>query len=319
MRLASAMLHMEGVVESSINPKDRNMQSAEEIVAYIDRFITSGAIIHLNTYINPEVVDAIPILADTVESKGYSFATLTDIVESEYITKDLEEIDGYDAVQPNLHYEHIEPYIFYRKNTTEKEIALTFDDYASETRTREILRILADYNIKSTFFLIGSAVENNPHLAKVILHAGHEVASHSYHHVNVTEMTPEELQEDVIMAHHSLTYAIQQSPLLYFRPAQGLIDDRSAKVITATGIETIALYDIASFDWNVDYTVEDIYHRVMDRVGPGKVIVMHILDESNTVEALPLIIENLQEQGYTFVKLSSWIEEDNEESENGSQ
>jgi len=49
---------------------------------------------------------------------------------------------------------------------------------------------------------------------------------------------------------------------------------------------------------------------VISRVGPGKVIVMHILDGTNTVEALPLIIEKLLEDGYSFSKMSTWIEED---------
>ena len=91
-------------------------------------------------------------------------------------------------------------------------------------------------------------------------------------------MTPEELQQDVVMAHRALTYALQEEPLLYFRPNKGVINEESAKIIAATGIKSIAMYDIASFDWNLKYTVQDIYNRVMTRIAPGKVIVMHILD-----------------------------------------
>ncbi|CAM5335159.1 Chitin deacetylase OS=Lysinibacillus sphaericus OX=1421 GN=LS41612_05125 PE=4 SV=1 [Lysinibacillus sphaericus] len=65
---------------------------------------------------------------------------------------------------------------------------------------------------------------------------------------------------------------------LYFRPNQGVINEESAKIIAATGVQTIAMYDIASFDWNLDYTAQDIYDRVMTRAAPGKVVVMHILD-----------------------------------------
>lgn len=173
-----------------------------------------------------------------------------------------------------------------------------------------MLDILRKYEIKSTFFLIGSGVEKNPQLAKMIVEEGHEVASHSYYHLDVTKMTPEDLQDDLVKAHRALTYALQEPPLLYFRPAQGIMDERTAKIITAAGIKTIAMYDIASFDWNLEYTAQDIYDRVMSRVGPGKVIVMHILDGTNTVEALPLIIEKLQQDGYSFSKMSTWIEED---------
>jgi len=310
MRLATKTLNMKGVVESSINPKDRNMQSAEEILDYIRRFINSGSVIHLNTYINPEIIDVIPLLSQLGKEKGYAFSTLTDVLDEQYLVKSLEEIEGYDAIKMNPDYENVKPNIFYRKNTSKKEIALTFDDWASEERVKEILDVLDKYDVKSTFFLIGKGVEKDPQLARLIVERGHEVASHSYNHLDVTTMTPEELQEDVVMAHRALTYALQEEPLLYFRPNKGLINEESAKVIAATGVKSIAMYDIASFDWNLEYTVSDIYNRVMSRVGPGKVIVMHVLDGTKTVEALPVIIEKLQKDGYSFAKMSTWIEED---------
>lgn len=313
MRLAAATLGLKAVIEYSINPQDRKMQSAEDLVAYIERFWSSGAVIHLNTYINPAVIEAIPLLAEKANERGYTLTTLSEVLKDQYTLHELEEIEGYDAIQMNANYEDVEPYIYYRKNTTKKEVALTFDDWASEERTKEILDILRKYDIKSTFFLIGSGVEKDPHLAKLILDEGHEVASHSYYHRNITEMTPEELQEDIVKTHRALTYALQQSPLLYFRPAQGVIDEKSAKVVTATGMKAIALYDIASFDWKTDYTVQDIYNRIMERVAPGKIIVMHVLDGTETVNALPLVIEQLQQQGYTFEKLSTWIEQYAEE------
>lgn len=308
MQLVASTLGMEAVISSSINPQDRNMQSAEEMAEYIERFLSRGAIIHLNTYINPEIIDVIPLLVDIADEKNYTFATISELLNEEYVTEDIDTIEGYDAIKINPDYEQVTPNIFYRKETEDRVLALTFDDWASEERTLEILDILNKYNIKSTFFLIGSGVEKAPHIARLIADEGHEIASHSYYHKDITEMSAEELQDDIVKAHQALTYALQESPLLYFRPAQGLIDDDSAKVVAATGIETIALYDIASFDWNEDFTAEDIYQRVMERVGPGKVIVMHVLDGTKTVEALPMLIEQLYEDGYSFEKLSKWID-----------
>ena len=310
MRLAAKALDMEAVIGLSINPLDRKMQSAQELINYISKYIDRGSIIHLNTYINPAIIDAIPLLAQLAKEREYTITTLSDLLDERYLTKSVEEISGYDAVSPNVNYEQAKPNLYYRKETTKKEIAITFDDWAHEKRVKEVLDVLRKYNIKSTFFLIGSGVEKNPQLAKMIVEEGHEVASHSYYHLDVTKMTPEELQDDLVKAHQALTYALQEPPLLYFRPAQGIMDERTAKIITAAGIKTIAMYDIASFDWNLDYSAQDIYERVISRVGPGKVIVMHILDGTNTVEALPLIIEKLLEDGYSFSKMSTWIEED---------
>lgn len=310
MRLAAKALDMKAVIGLSINPLDRKMQSAQELINYISKYIDRGSIIHLNTYINPAIIDAIPLLAQLAKEREYTITTLSDLLDERYLTKSVEEIAGYDAVSPNLNYEQVQPNLYYRKETTKKEIAITFDDWAHEKRVKEVLDVLRKYNIKSTFFLIGSGVEKNPQLAKMIVEEGHEVASHSYYHLDVTKMTPEDLQADLVKAHQALTYALQEPPLLYFRPAQGIMDERTAKIITAAGIKTIAMYDIASFDWNLDYSAQDIYDRVISRVAPGKVIVMHILDGTNTVEALPLIIEKLLEDGYSFSKMSTWIEED---------
>ena len=121
-------------------------------------------------------------------------------------------------------------------------------------------------------------------------------------------MSPNDLQQDILRAHKVITEAIQQEPLPYFRPPKGVIDEESAKVITSMGIQTIVLYDVASYDWDLSFNEFDIYRRVTERTNPGSVINMHILDNTKTVEALPLIIEKLQSEGYTFIKLSEWIE-----------
>ncbi|WP_249649242.1 polysaccharide deacetylase family protein, partial [Lysinibacillus sp. D4B2_S17] len=81
----------------------------------------------------------------------------------------------------------VKPNLYYRKETTKKEIAITSDDWAHEKRVKEVLDVLRKYNNKSTFFLIGSGVEKNPQLAKMIVEEVHEVASHSFNNLDVTK------------------------------------------------------------------------------------------------------------------------------------
>ncbi|HWL26954.1 MAG TPA: polysaccharide deacetylase family protein [Ureibacillus sp.] len=308
MELAAAQLGMK-VIGYTINPQDRNMQSADEIANYVDKFSTRGGIIQLNTYINPSVVDSIALIHQNASEKGFKLTTMEDLISSSTTNKTAEELLGTDTLSLNLHYENVEPNLFYSKKTDKKEVALTFDDYAGDATTSAILDILKQYHIKSTFFLIGRAAELNPNLAKLIIDDGHEVASHSFNHLDVTQMDPAALQEDIIMADQALAEAIQDIPLRYFRPSQGIIDEESAKVITATGIDVIAMYDVASFDWDTSLSAQDIYQRVMERTKPGSVIVMHVLDGKNNIEALPLIIEDLLNQGYEFKMMSEWVSE----------
>lgn len=65
---------------------------------------------------------------------------------------------------------------------------------------------------------------------------------------------------------------------------------------------------ISSYDWNLDYTKEDVIDRVMSRVQPGSVIVMHILNDIHTPGVLSDVIESLQDEGYSFVLTSEWLE-----------
>ena len=305
---AAAKLGMK-VIGYSINPQDRNMQSANEIADYIQKYSTRGAIIQLNTYVNSEVISAISLIYENANKEGFQLTTVDDVISNSIQTKTAKEILGEDTLSISENINNVEPKFFYKKQTNKKEIALTFDDYASDASTTEILNVLDEYGIKCTFFLIGKAVEQNPNLAKLILESGHEVASHSYYHLDVTKMDSKELQADIVKADLVLTEALQEKPLRYFRPAKGLIDEKSAKAIAATGMDVIALYDVASFDWDKTLSAQDIYQRVKERTTPGSVIVMHVLDGTNTVDAMRLIIDDLLQQGYEFKLMSEWISE----------
>lgn len=303
-----AQLNMKRAVEAFINPLDRNMQGAEEIANYVNKYVTRGSVIMLNNGINPAVIEAIPLIADNAKQYQYEFVTIEQLNQELGEIINPNDIESYNDIKVNANYENVTPRIFTTADVEQKEIALTFDDWASEHTIINILDILDKYQIKSTFFLIGKGVEQNPALAKLIVERGHEVASHSYYHKNVTTMTTQEVQEDVVKAHKAITNAIQQKPKLYFRPAEGIMTNEIAKMIIATGYEVVALYDIASFDWNPELTTNEIVERVMTRAKPGSVVVMHIMDNRKTAEALPIIIEKLTAEGYDFKKMSDWIE-----------
>ncbi|MFD6903529.1 polysaccharide deacetylase family protein, partial [Streptomyces diastaticus] len=214
---AAAQLNME-VVTYTINPKDTQMQSAEEIADYIRRFANRGAIIELNTYINPEVIRAIPLIYQYASADGYTLTTLEEVHQTNYLVDELVDTNN---LAVNTDYKNSRPAIIEKFSTLEKEIALTFDDWASDETITAVLDILDNYNVKSTFFLIGKGVETNPQLARLIIERGHEVASHSYNHKVITTMNPRALQEDLVKNDQILTHALQIKPLNYFRPAQG--------------------------------------------------------------------------------------------------
>jgi polysaccharide deacetylase family protein (PEP-CTERM system associated) len=74
--------------------------------------------------------------------------------------------------------------------------------------TKRVLKLLADYDCRATFFVLGWIAERNPELVRTILNAGHEIACHSHYHRRVTSLTPEEFRSDVRQARAAIENAI---------------------------------------------------------------------------------------------------------------
>ncbi|MET3291865.1 UNVERIFIED_CONTAM: peptidoglycan/xylan/chitin deacetylase (PgdA/CDA1 family) [Brevibacillus sp. OAP136] len=309
VRLAAAQLGMEAVVSYNINPKDRDMKKAKAIGDYVERFISRGGIVSLNADINPEVIPSIPLIAKAAENIGYQFVTLSDLVKNGGERKSLEQIPGYDAVKVDMNYQNKQYRLIYNVETDKPQIALTFDDWGSDKTVTKILDILAKYDVKATFFLRAKGVETNPNLARAMVDGGHDVANHSYSHPVVTTLTPDQLQKDLVKAHQVITEAIQQKPTMLFRPPTGVVDDQMGKVISAVGYHDIAMYDVTTLDWDSKNSAADIVNGVMKQTQKGSVILLHMLDDIHTIEALPIVIESLRKKGFVFVKMADMIKQ----------
>ncbi|SFK57988.1 Peptidoglycan/xylan/chitin deacetylase, PgdA/CDA1 family [Brevibacillus centrosporus] len=308
VRLAAAHLGMDAVVSYNINPKDRDLsRDAKTICDYVTRYISRGGIISLNTDINPEVIPAIPLLAQAAEEIGYKFTTLSELIKNGGERKPLENIPGYDAAKVNMNYQNAQYKLVYKSDTNNKQVALTFDDWGSDKTVTKILDILAEHDVKATFFLRAKGVENNPNLARAMVEGGHDVANHSYSHPVVTTLKPEDLQKDIVKAHQVITESIQQQPVMLFRPPTGVVDDQTGKVIAATGYKVIAMYDVTTLDWDSKNSAKDIVNGVLTQTQNGSVILLHMLDDIHTIEALPVVLESLKSKGYTFVKMAEMV------------
>ncbi|THF84147.1 polysaccharide deacetylase family protein [Cohnella fermenti] len=308
VRLAAAQEGMEAVVVYSLFLHNWQEESEQEKYLYLRKYMTRGGVVAIDTEEFKAVVDVIPLIAKAAEDVGYRLVRLDELVGQGGERKPLEQIPGYDAVQMNENYKDARYRMIDKADTGGKKVvALTFDDWGTDYTINRILRILDQYRVKATFFVRAKGVEGNPNLARAILEKGHDVANHSYSHPVVTSLTAEELQQDLVKAHQVITEAIQEQPTMLFRPPTGEVDDYTAKVIAAVGLPDIALYDVTALDWDSSNSAEDIVNSVMKQTGPGSVILLHMLDDIHTLEALPVILERLQEQGYTFDTMSHMI------------
>jgi len=181
-----------------------------------------------------------------------------------------------------------------------KEVALTFDD-APSPFTKEVLKILDNYGVSATFFLVGSQVEKSPEVARQIVAAGHEIGNHSFSHCWSSDDSVETLVEDIKRAEEAIYRATGQVPL-YFRPPGGMVNDKVKEACGQTGYG-ILLWWVDSRDWLL--TEEEILEKVKKEVKDGAIILFHNL--AATVKVLPQVIEDLRREGYKLVTVSQLL------------
>ncbi|GBF12077.1 polysaccharide deacetylase family sporulation protein PdaB [Tepidibacillus infernus] len=200
-----------------------------------------------------------------------------------------------------------DPKALYSVNTKNKQVALTFDISWGEEVPVPILNILDQQGLKGkvTFFLSSPWSEKHQDIVKRIADSGYEIGSHGHKHVNYSELTDQEIESQILKAESILENLTGQKPTL-IRTPNGDFDKRVLRIADRLGY-TVVQWDTDSRDW-MKPGVNEIVKRVTERVHPGDIILMHASDSAKqSIEALPIIIENLKKQGYTFVTVSELI------------
>lgn len=199
-----------------------------------------------------------------------------------------------------------EPSAIYSVPTKEKKIALTFDISWGEIRTLPILEVLQNEGVKkATFFLSGPWSRDHVEIVKKIKEMGYEIGSHGHKHQNYSQLSDQEIREQILQAERILQGITGEKPTL-IRTPNGDFDKRVLRIANELGYHVIQ-WDTDSLDWK-NPGVDHIINRVLTRVHPGDIILMHASDScKQTHLALPTIIRELRKQGYRFVTVSELI------------
>ena len=185
-----------------------------------------------------------------------------------------------------------------------RRVYLTFDDGPSD-RTEQILDILDQYQVKATFFVVGRTEEKYKELYKRIVEEGHTLGMHSYsHRYSTIYGSPEAFLEDLNRLQQLILEETGQESTVFRFPGG------SSNTVSRTDIQTFIQMlneeGITYYDWNVSagdaqsvYSSRDqIVQRVVSNVAvmQDSIVLMHDAnDKGATVEALPIIIEKIQE------------------------
>lgn len=178
---------------------------------------------------------------------------------------------------------------------SKKMIALTFDD-GPNYNTSKVIDVLNKYDIRATFFVLGSRAINNKNILKKMADSGMEIGNHTYNHLLLTKYDENKIRSEIEDTSEVIYSATKKRPKL-LRPSYGSVNNKIKKVANMP----IIIWDIDTLDWKY-HNSKRITSRVVNKVRDGDIILMHDI-YSASLNALSNIIPILQGNGYEFVTI----------------
>ena len=247
--------------------------------------------------------------------------TITDVGDGEIVTVDESRSDG----MRNLAVDHEGyltakytkfpefPTLYHQGAGGEHQVAITFDDGPDPRWTPKILDILKAAKVKAAFFLVGVNAEHHPGLVRRIVDEGHEIGNHTYYHPNLALCWPEHVRLE-LNATQLLIESITGRATTLFRPPYAA-DTQPSQMSELAPLQIaqdlnylVVLENIDPQDW-AKPGADVILQRVKQQRRDGSIILLHDAggDRSQTVAALPRILDWLHTRGDTVVPLSTLL------------
>ena len=169
-------------------------------------------------------------------------------------------------------------------------MSLSFDAAWGNEFTQDILRILDQYQVKCTFFLVGFWIDEFPQDVKEIARRGHEIGSHSLTHPDMTTLSRDQILQELDQTAEKIQKLTGKSPEL-FRAPYGAYHNTLIETARSRGYQVIQ-WDVDSLDWK-ELPLEQIVERVVRNVTNGSIVLFH--NNAQLVrQYLPQILEKLQ-------------------------
>lgn len=195
-----------------------------------------------------------------------------------------------------------------RIETTEKVVALTFDDGPTPAYTQATLNLLSEKDVVATFFLMGADVDAHPYETRAIIAAEHEIGNHTYTHPDMTFASEEQAADEISRTDEAIRRAGYTGEI-HVRPPFG-------KKLIGLPLH-LAKHDRATITWDVEpESYSDIASdpakiaaHVIKTTRPGSIIILHVMYDSRepSRQALPAIIDGLKARGFRFTTVSGLL------------
>lgn len=187
--------------------------------------------------------------------------------------------------------------------TSDKIVAITFDDGPSSENTSQILSVLEKYNALAAFFVTGKNVKQNPEILRDIDQRGHIVGNHSFSHSKYFDVfSSKNMKKEIWDTNRVIKDVIGKSPL-FFRPPYGVTNPLLKKAI-----KFVNMYSIGWSLRSLDTVLEKgrLIKKVQRKTKPGSIVLFHDTT-SNIDEILETYLQWLDVNGYKVVDLASLL------------
>ena len=195
--------------------------------------------------------------------------------------------------QPAIWLRWLYPRATWRMDKHERAVYLTFDDGPIPEATPFILKTLAEFNIKATFFMVGDNVRKYPDLYRQVVEAGHRIGNHTYHHIGGFRHSIKHYCDDADQANELLHTDLFRPPHGWMRIDQYLWLGRKYRIV---------MWDLVTRDYSKWLTADDVFENVKRFARNGSIITFH--DSLKSIDklhqALPQSLQWLKDQGYEF-------------------
>jgi peptidoglycan/xylan/chitin deacetylase (PgdA/CDA1 family) len=191
-----------------------------------------------------------------------------------------------------------------RVETSDKVVALTFDDGPNPIHTPRVLDILDQHGVKATFFMMGVNVERFPAVAREVIRRGHEVGNHSYSHPKMIWMSPARIRDEIERT-DTLLRSVGVAGDISFRPPHAAKFIALPCVLRDMGKLSV-LGDVDPEEWKRPPSAT-ITASILRQAKPGSIIGLHDPSGAETEQTLDDILRILAGQGYRFETITQLV------------
>ncbi|MCL2753555.1 MAG: polysaccharide deacetylase family protein, partial [Defluviitaleaceae bacterium] len=184
--------------------------------------------------------------------------------------------------------------------TRSPRVALTFDDGPHYRYTTMLLDILAEHDALATFFPLGANIANNADIIRRMHNEGHSIGNHSFSHRSFTNLTADQIRNEINQANDAIYAITGQRPTL-LRPPYGNFESRertTINIVQEMGM-SIALWSVDTRDWEFRDAII-IRDNILRLAQDGSVILLHDIREP-TIRGVAMAMEALAARGFRFV------------------